>query len=521
MSLTTPQPALFSLPQPPAVLSSALLALNQCAVIYSGDVVAASEHVTKTAGTLLNLDKFGLWLLQKGETVLVEINTYLLGQGTYSRGNRLTVADYPDYFEGGLGKGVMFEDLGQTTSGINKPAAADPWKWVRSQALIEVPIYQRGNLVGVLRGEQVNQPRYWQSDEQAFVGAIAGLIALALECQSKQQLETAQQRQLRLEAIEREQLVQAWQESQRFIQNILDASTSILYVNDFASGQNIYVNRWLQGVLGYQPEDLDKLGGCFINQLVHEDERPAVADQRKQLKSMADGEIVEMEYRLQHRSGHWQWLLCRETIFQRDGDGQPTQIFGTATDITDRKQAEVALREANRELERLANIDGLTQVANRRFFDFYLQKSWEKSHCYQNPLTLILCDIDYFKLYNDAYGHQAGDACLQQVSQAIESAVASDSDLVARYGGEEFAIVLPNTTCPGAQRVANNIQQAVLSLKILHQHSAVAPYITVSLGIATLKCAEEAAPDALIAIADQCLYQAKYEGRNRYCFEII
>ncbi|MEM9908845.1 MAG: hypothetical protein AAF921_27945, partial [Cyanobacteria bacterium P01_D01_bin.44] len=132
MSLTTPHPALFSPPQPPAVLSSALLALNQCSAIYSGDLAAASAHVTKTAGTLLNVDKFGLWLLQKGETVLVEINTYLLDQDTYSRSNRLTVADYPDYFEGSLGKGVMFEDFGQTTSGMHKPAAAEPWKWVRS-----------------------------------------------------------------------------------------------------------------------------------------------------------------------------------------------------------------------------------------------------------------------------------------------------------------------------------------------------------------------------------------------------
>ncbi|MEM9163865.1 MAG: GAF domain-containing protein, partial [Cyanobacteria bacterium P01_F01_bin.4] len=274
MFLKTKHPALFSLPQPPAVLSSALAELNQCTAIYSGDLVAASEHVTATAGTLLNLDKFGLWLLQNDDTALVEINTYLLGQGTYSRGDRLEVADYPDYFEG-LGKGGLFGNL--------------------SQALIQVPVYQRGNLVGILRGEQINKSRCWQPEEQAFVGAIAGLITLALECQSKQQLETTQKRQLRLEAIEREQLAQAWQESQRFIQKILDASTNILYVNDFASGQNIYVNRWLQVVLGYQPDDLNKLGGCFLNQLVHKADRPAVANQRRQLTSMGDGEIVEME----------------------------------------------------------------------------------------------------------------------------------------------------------------------------------------------------------------------------------
>ena len=110
-------------------------------------------------------------------------------------------------------------------------------------------------------------------------------------------------------------------------------------------------------------------------------------------------------------------------FFQRDSEGQPTQVFGTATDITKHKHAEVALKEINQELSRLASMDGLTKVANRRSFDQYLEKEWENVGSGRSSLSLILCDIDYFKNYNDTYGHQAGDVCLRQVAQAIERAV--------------------------------------------------------------------------------------------------
>jgi two-component system, cell cycle response regulator len=181
-----------------------------------------------------------------------------------------------------------------------------------------------------------------------------------------------------------------------------------------------------------------------------------------------------------------------------------------------RKQAEEALRQANEELQRLVNLDGLTQIANRRYFDEVLQQEWKRLKREQSPLSLILCDIDFFKSYNDYYGHQAGDDCLKQVAQAIDSSVSRPADLVARYGGEEFGIILPNTTDEGALYIATQIQVTIENLKILHRCSKVSSIVTLSMGIATLIPTPESSPENLIALADRALYAAKAEGRNRY-----
>jgi len=128
------------------------------------------------------------------------------------------------------------------------------------------------------------------------------------------------------------------------------------------------------------------------------------------------------------------------------------------------------------------------------------------------PLSLILCDVDYFKSYNDTYDHPAGDQCLQQVAQAIYRAVRRPMDLVARYGGEEFAVILPNTGPEGAVQVAEEIRSGVKALKISHADSQANPYVTLSLGVASTFPTAELSPATLIAAADQGLYQAKTQG---------
>lgn len=172
--------------------------------------------------------------------------------------------------------------------------------------------------------------------------------------------------------------------------------------------------------------------------------------------------------------------------------------------------------ELHQELERLVNLDGLTQVANRRCFDQYLAQEWRRLRREQQPLTLLLFDIDFFKQYNDTYGHLAGDACLQTVALVLAQALKRPADLMARYGGEEFAAILPNTLLEGGMALAQQVQTAIANLQIPHATHGFSPYLTLSTGVATVIPTDPLTPDQLIDQVDQALYQAKHRGRNQY-----
>lgn len=173
------------------------------------------------------------------------------------------------------------------------------------------------------------------------------------------------------------------------------------------------------------------------------------------------------------------------------------------------------LEQANQELQKLAFLDSLTQLANRRRFDAYLDQEWKRMVRDKMPLSVILCDIDFFKAYNDTYGHQAGDHCLQLLAPAINLAAKRPGDLVARYGGEEFVVVLPNTDGEGALRVAEEIRSNVAALEILHATSKVSPYVTLSFGVSSTIPSDESSSEMLLGAADRALYQAKAKDHDR------
>lgn len=193
-----------------------------------------------------------------------------------------------------------------------------------------------------------------------------------------------------------------------------------------------------------------------------------------------------------------------------------------AADLEQRRLTEAELREAKEraetlaaELEKLSALDGLTGIANRRRFDQIFEREWNRAARSGQPLALILCDIDYFKEYNDRYGHQAGDACLRQLAQLLESGLRRGGDLAARYGGEEFAILLPDTTLAHAVGIAETLRESLRKIAIPHAGSRIGASLSASFGVAAVLPDRGRGTASLLRDADEALYRAKAAGRDR------
>ncbi len=185
-------------------------------------------------------------------------------------------------------------------------------------------------------------------------------------------------------------------------------------------------------------------------------------------------------------------------------------------DITDREKAQTALVDANAQLHRLALVDGLTSVSNRRHFDELLHQEWGRMRREKKQLSLMLCDVDYFKDYNDAYGHLKGDRCLKDIAATVKGMLRRPSDNVARYGGDEFVILLPDTSIDGARTLAEKILDRINRLKIAHDASKSGDHVTMTIGIGSGFPTDAVPEDKFIWLADKALYEAKNNGRN--CF---
>jgi diguanylate cyclase (GGDEF)-like protein len=188
-----------------------------------------------------------------------------------------------------------------------------------------------------------------------------------------------------------------------------------------------------------------------------------------------------------------------------------------------RVQTHLTLKFQSDLLRKLVFLDGLSGVFNRRYFDQQLQTEWARSSRSVTALSLILIDVDFFKAFNDLYGHQTGDDCLRSIAASLKSALKRPADLVARYGGEEFVCILPETAFADAMTLAQDLEQKVQALKIPHEGSSVAPHVTISLGVASTVADApcNGTPAALLSLADGQLYKAKQSGRARVCGETL
>jgi diguanylate cyclase (GGDEF)-like protein len=198
-------------------------------------------------------------------------------------------------------------------------------------------------------------------------------------------------------------------------------------------------------------------------------------------------------------------------------------FVNTYTDVTERKHTEQLLRAALERLEQTANTDALTGLANRRQFDEFMQCEWRRCSRRKLPLSVLIIDADNFKLFNDHYGHLAGDECLRLIATQIAAVARRPGDLAARYGGEEFVLLMPETSESGALHVANRLRTLVQELELIHEGNPPTGMVTVSIGLAT--CLPNApgsirsSPADLLSAADRSLYQAKRDGRNRVGLE--
>jgi diguanylate cyclase (GGDEF)-like protein/PAS domain S-box-containing protein len=306
---------------------------------------------------------------------------------------------------------------------------------------------------------------------------------------------------------------------QQRIDSILNSLECAVWSIHPHSQTTIYVSAAVESIYGYPPADFLADPGLWFR-CIHSDDAPRF---KADLTALMENVKVDREYRIYRSDGSLRWVRWQARLV-RNGAGLPMRIDGTTVDISDRKQAEATQAELNRklqqvntELNRLATVDGLTEIANRRYFDQALDLEWQRAHRQQQPIALILCDIDYFKPYNDNYGHLAGDDCLRQVAQVINAAVLRPSDMAARYGGEEFALLLPSTTINGAVQIVKRIQSAIARCNLPHAYSAVSSVITLSFGLVCHRpMVREHSPRELIHQADLALYQAKAQGRNGY-----
>jgi len=288
------------------------------------------------------------------------------------------------------------------------------------------------------------------------------------------------------------------------------------------------------GFLGYNPENLiGKNIKALTGQEMDETTLAHIATKRTGKRSTTEVEVslqvcpdstlYDSQKRVQALiDSRGLWSVPDSEVLKKD---RPKKLLGSlifARNLTEQKKIEKKLRESqkklediNAELEKLSNIDGLTGIANRYCFDEYIINELKRTIRDKTPVSLIMVDIDYFKNFNDRYGHLAGDECLKDVAKAMKNSLNRPSDIVARYGGEEFVVVLPGSDKNGAAIIAEKIRSNVESLQIKNEGSAESDLITVSLGVYTIKPDENTTVASLISKADQALYQAKNEGRNR------
>ena len=293
---------------------------------------------------------------------------------------------------------------------------------------------------------------------------------------------------------------------------ILAEHSSDAIIRTGVNGIRRYMSPSTFRLTGYRPEELVGRSWLFT---IHPDDLPIAQGAFARL--LGGASFVDYEFRLLRKDRSAVWIEGLSTAVCNPDTGLAEEIVTVERDITVRKQIEAKLAAAARDLAQQAATDPLTGLANRRCFDETLEREWRRANREGNPLALLMLDVNCFKFYNDEYGHLMGDTVLREIASCMQGAIRRPADIAARYGGEEFAVILPNTHCDGAMRVAEAIRTAVVNRALPHRLGP-AGIVTVSLGVSAVVPSPfttlDTTPASLIASADAALYTAKAAGRN-------
>lgn len=291
---------------------------------------------------------------------------------------------------------------------------------------------------------------------------------------------------------------------------LLESTRAIPWKIDWESKQFAYIGPQIEALLGWAPSSWESVEDWASR--MHPEDRGWVVDFCV-AQSLA-GVDHEADYRALTRDGHYVWIRDVVHVVRRP-DGTVDSLIGFMFDISERKRTEQQLISLQKEMEELSFRDGLTGVANRRRFDAIIELEWSNARRNRQPLSLLMMDIDYFKQYNDRYGHLEGDACLKRVARILNSAATRARDLLARFGGEEFVLVLPETDETAAGKLAARCRELILAERIPHESSPIGSALTISVGAGTMIPGHDDALRPFIDAVDKRLYQAKQRGRDR------
>ena len=291
---------------------------------------------------------------------------------------------------------------------------------------------------------------------------------------------------------------------------LLESTRAIPWKIDWDSMRFAYIGPQIEGVLGWSQASWQTVGDWADR--IHEEDRQRTVDFC--VAQSQQGVDHEADYRALTADGDYVWI--RDVVHvKRRADGSVDCLVGFMFDITERKHAEDRILQLQKELETLSYTDPLTGIANRRMFDRILDVEWSKARATGEPVSLVSLDIDFFKQYNDSYGHPQGDLCLIEVAGLLGDTAARTRDLCARLGGEEFVMLLPATHEAAAHGIALRFMRLLARAAIPHRNSKVADVVTVSIGVATIVPRAQDQPGVLADLADARLYRAKTGGRNR------